>query len=70
MDDELRIQNTERDISAIRDDFNYLRPLVLRALEYMATDPAASLNKARIAGEALSKRLFPSRAMLNNLKSH
>ena len=50
MDTESRIQ--------MKADWDYLHPLAVKAMEYMGTDPAASLNKARIAGEALSKRVY------------
>jgi hypothetical protein len=58
MDIEARIQEIERDISEMRADLDYLRPLALKAMEYMSTDPEVSLNKARRAGEALCKRLY------------
>ena len=58
MDIESRVENIEREISEMRADLDYLRPLALKAMEYMSSDPEASLNKARIAGEALCKRLY------------
>lgn len=68
MDIESRIQKIEQDIGKMKADLDYFRPLALKAMEYMGSDPEASLNKARIAGEALSKRVYELTGGLENEK--
>ncbi len=48
----------ESRVAGIQRELDYFRPIVLKARDYMMSDPEGSLNKARIAGEALCKRLY------------